>query len=51
MKNIEQKITKLLCQLIETKSLSKEEEQATTLLSKFFKKEKIKNVSNKHKES
>jgi acetylornithine deacetylase len=41
MKNIEQKITKLLCQLIETKSLSKEEEQATTLLSKFFKKEKI----------
>ena len=38
---IEQKITKLLCQLIETKSLSKEEQDAKQLLVKFFKKEKI----------
>lgn len=41
MKSIEQKITKLLCDLIQTESLSKEEKAAKDLFIKFFKKEKI----------
>ncbi|HNO47588.1 MAG TPA: M20 family metallo-hydrolase [Chitinophagales bacterium] len=41
MKTIDTKITKLLCDLIETPSLSRNEEDAAIVMRKFLKKEKI----------